>query len=354
MPRPQKIGVLTFHRCINYGSYWQARRLVEGLRSRGHDAVLLDHDSPRVNRAEWRCALRPLQPAPTPLADHPLYALKARKFFSAFAALPLSRRFDLDQPQGMELYDLVMVGSDEVWNLSHPWYAGYPLFFGDGLRAGRLVSYAASFGSYDASAGLERDWAERLRNFSGLSVRDENSRQLVRRSLDREPELVLDPCLQFPPSKPRVKATSDEVAVYGHSFPDWFARHLRRWAGARGLRLVSIGYRNDWADENWIAAGPEDFARFMARARAVATNFFHGCVFALANATPFICALSGYRFNKIAALATTLGAEDRLVGEQTPSSDFADLLEAPLAPEILLRIEALRVQSQAYLDHVLA
>ena len=30
-----KIGVLTFHRCINYGSYWQARSLVEGLRSRG-------------------------------------------------------------------------------------------------------------------------------------------------------------------------------------------------------------------------------------------------------------------------------------------------------------------------------
>ena len=31
-----KVGVLTFHRCINFGSYWQARCLVEGLRSRGH------------------------------------------------------------------------------------------------------------------------------------------------------------------------------------------------------------------------------------------------------------------------------------------------------------------------------
>src|SRR5690349_8232637 len=40
-----KIGVLTFHRCINYGSYWQARCLVDGLRARGHDAVLLDHHS---------------------------------------------------------------------------------------------------------------------------------------------------------------------------------------------------------------------------------------------------------------------------------------------------------------------
>src|SRR3546814_1913962 len=71
MSRPRKIGVLTFHRCINYGSYWQARCLVEGLRQRGHDAVLLDHDSPLVNRAEWRCALRPLLPTPTPKTDYP-------------------------------------------------------------------------------------------------------------------------------------------------------------------------------------------------------------------------------------------------------------------------------------------
>ncbi len=32
MASPLRVGVLTFHRCINYGSYWQARCLVEGLR----------------------------------------------------------------------------------------------------------------------------------------------------------------------------------------------------------------------------------------------------------------------------------------------------------------------------------
>src|SRR3546814_6485153 len=92
MSRPRKIGVLTFHRCINYGSYWQARCLVEGLRQRGHDAVLLDHDSPLVNRAEWRCALRPLLPTPTPKTDYPLYASKTRQFLKAFTSLPRSDR----------------------------------------------------------------------------------------------------------------------------------------------------------------------------------------------------------------------------------------------------------------------
>src|SRR3546814_3745502 len=58
--------------------------------------------------------------------------------------------------------------------------------------------YAASFGNHNASDGLDSDWADKLRNFAGISVRDENSRQLIRDALGQEPALVLDPCLQFP------------------------------------------------------------------------------------------------------------------------------------------------------------
>ena len=42
------IGILTFHRCINYGAYWQARCLVEAIRERGHRVYLLDYRSLRA------------------------------------------------------------------------------------------------------------------------------------------------------------------------------------------------------------------------------------------------------------------------------------------------------------------
>lgn len=353
MSSPGKIGVLTFHRCINYGSYWQARSLVEGLRRRGLDAVLLDHDSARVNRAEWKCALRPLLPAPTPRADHRLYARKARKFFQALARLPRSETFPLDEPGHMQTYDLVIVGSDEVWNLRHPWYGGHALFFGDGLRAKRLVSYAASFGNYDAEAGLDHRWSASLDTFAKLSVRDENSRRLIQRSMGFDPALVLDPCLQFgvpcePGSEPKV------MAVYGHSFPDWFQSGVRRVAEDRGLRVVSIGYRNDWADAQWLTAGPEDFARFMAGASAVATNFFHGCVFAIANGKPFACAASDYRRNKVTDLLAMTRAERHLVSDATPSEDYFSLLAEPPHPKTAKAVSALRGRSDAYIADVLA
>ena len=85
-----RVGVLTFHRCINYGSYWQARCLVEGLRARGHDAVLLDHHDDAVARAEWRCAFQPSLPERSRIEDLPRYKEKGRKFLAAFDALPQS------------------------------------------------------------------------------------------------------------------------------------------------------------------------------------------------------------------------------------------------------------------------
>jgi hypothetical protein len=357
--RRRRIGVLTFHRCINYGSYWQARCLVDVLRERKHDAVLLDHYSWKVNFAEWKCALQPVLPTPIPATDYPLYRRKIRKFFDAFASLPCSPCFPLENPAEMGSYDLVVVGSDEVWNLRHPWYGGCSLFFGHNVRAARLISYAASFGNYPASYGLERWWAERLHNFDLISVRDENTQIMIKAALGVEPELTLDPCLLSPP-RPEGQwyepqwAREPYVAVYGHNFSRWFSREIRYWARLRGYRLISIGYRNDWADEQWITAGPDDFLHFMAHAQAVATNFFHGCVFSLCNEKPFVCEISSYRSIKIENLMVAVQGEQHMVSNSTPATVYETRLSQPLEAAILQRITCLRQQSEAYLDRVLA
>jgi len=348
----QKVGVLTFHRCINYGSYWQARCLVDGLRALGYDAELLEHVSQRVNRAEWRCALQPLLPQRTPPGDYPLYSRKTRRFFEAFEDLPTSHPFPLEDPGRLDTdYDVVVVGSDEVWNLSHPWYGGYPLFYGEGLHARRLVSYAASFGSQ--AQGLEPYWAERLGNFSQISIRDRNSQQIVAEATHRMPELVLDPCLLFPPEVSADGLGEPYLAIYGHSFPEWFIEAVRSFAWERGIETISIGYRNNWTDRQWLTAGPLEFASFMAGAKAVATNFFHGCVFALLNNKPFACAPSDYRYNKVRDLTAIVGAAAHLTSPKTPPSRYAKLLGEPLDPAVERTIGALRKRSRRYLEGVL-
>ena len=277
-----------------------------------------------------------------------------RRFIDAIARLPQSRRFSLHEPPAAGAYDAIVVESDEVWNFRHPWYGSEPIFFGDGLKAGRLVSYAASFGNHSAWDGIAPNWAEKLLHFSELSVRDENSWHLVRGSTGREADVVLDPCLAFPePAKKAVQSNDRYAVVYGHGFPGWFAERIRSWAEGAGVRLISIGYSNGWADEQRIGAGPTEFAELVAGARAVITNFFHGCVFALLNGKPWATVPSDYRAIKIPDLGTMIGAQDRLVDEHDPDKRLSDLLGIPVSPRVEERVEELRARSEAYLDAAL-
>ncbi len=345
----RRLGILTFHRCINYGSYWQARCLVAGLRTMGAEAVLLDHQSAAITSAEIRCAFHPTLPQPTPRSDFAAYGRKTRKFLEAFSHLPLSPAFPLGQPEEMEEYDAIIVGSDEVWNLCHPWYGGCPTFYGNGLR-GRVVSYAASFGNQDAADGLPAYWADQLRGFAALSVRDENSRAMVRSALGVDPALVLDPCLQFPPHFDGGESEGEgRLVVYGHNFPSWFCDHVREWARKGGRRIVSIGYRNDWADEQRLSGGPHEFAHLMASADAVVTCFFHGCVFAILNQRPFLTAPSPYRANKVRDLMHRLGLKHRLATPEADSKVYASLLDEPLDGGVGERLSHLRQGSADYL-----
>ena len=348
-----QLPVLTFHRCINYGSYWQARCLVDGLREQGLDPVILDHDSPRANIAEWTTSLRPTLPWQASDKDAPLYREKVSRFSAAISGLPLSQRFDLHDPGELGPFETVLVGSDEVWNLSHPWFGASPLFFGEGLRASRLVSYAATFGSYATDDGLPPQWAALLGKFDSISVRDDHSRSLIARATHHDPLVVLDPCLQFPP-QPTGTWTGPEqpfVAVYGHTFTPGFQQQVMRWAAARHLLVVSIGYRNEWADLQWVAAGPDDFVQCIARSAAVATNFFHGCVFALAFGRPFACETSPYRHAKITSLLMLLRCEQRRLPADAPPGTVDALLETGIEADAVSRMDVLRTTSNSYLRH---
>jgi hypothetical protein len=72
------------------------------------------------------------------------------------------------------------------------------------------------------------------------------------------------------------------------------------------------------------------------------------------NGKPWVAAPSDYRSIKIPDLASTLGAQHRIVDEQTPAADLNDLLDTPVSPEVVTRLDAVRSRSEAYLDAALS
>lgn len=348
----RKVGILTFHRCINYGSYWQAKGLIEGLRTWGIDACLVDYCDARATASEYRVALRPTLPSPVPAEDVPDYRAKVRQFEHKFTEFPLTPAFELDEPEAMPELDLLIIGSDEVWNLHHPWYAGRRAFFGDGVPTKRVVSYAASFGNHSCWTGVGEPYTSYLRALSAISVRDDNSFWLIKNALGLEAPIVLDPTLQFAfeESVRHSDSADPYVLIYGHNFSDIFVDKVRNWARVRNLPLISLGYRNDWADRSWLSAGPDDFAHAMAAARAVVTNFFHGCAFAIRNDRPFVCEVTPYRNIKVRDLLTQLNGAHRLLGE---SDGIGDLLDTAPMLEVSGPLRAARESSDAYLKMAL-
>jgi hypothetical protein len=352
-PVRERIGVLTFHRCINYGSYWQARCLVGALRAPGREVVLLDHRSFRITRLEWINALEPTRPIPTPVEHREAYRRKLRLFLDAFDRLPLSPPFPLSEPAQADGFDAVVIGSDEVWNFRHPWYSATPAFFGEGLTAARILAYAASAGNHDAADGLGADWTDRLGRFNALSVRDENTQALVATALGRSPVLTVDPCLLAPEIAAR-PAPGGALIVYGHDFEPHLQAQAKAWARANGAPIVSLGYFNDWADEQLIDASPDVFATRMGAARAVVTNFFHGCVFSLINRRPFLAAAGAYRSRKVSDLLIRFGLGDRLMTPGSSPDRVAAALSLAPNEEVMDAIATARRASQIFLDESLA
>ena len=244
----------------------------------------------------------------------------------------------------------------DLSNTGHAWYGGKGLFFGIGLRCAALVAHAASFGNHSSSESLAPSLSHALRRFASITVRDMNSQSIVRNATGLEPEIVLDPCLHFEPSPDTDGGLPLQpyAVVYGVGFSPAFARCVTDWARANGIRLVSVGYRNDWADENRLFASPDDFVQLMRRAQAVATNYFHGCVFALRYARPFLCETTPYREIKIRDLLATLGADRHRFWQGDAEEACTQRLSEPLSQNILGRIQALQESSQVRLERTLA
>ena len=349
----KKIGILTFHRCINYGAYWQVRCLGDYFARAGYAPQVLDYGWKGFFLNELKHALRPFKGAPK--GDILRFTAKTLKCYGAQQRIRRTPSFALRSPPDFSDFDLIAVGSDEVWNLSHPWLGKVPLFFGERLAPKRLISYAASFGNYPAAEGLKEEWVNRLRRFDGISVRDKNSLELIEQGLGVTPTLVLDPCLlaETLQNPPRQGTEAPYILVYGNRFVPELINETRAYARARNLRVLSIGYRNDWTDRSILTAGPHDFLRMMKNATAVVTTYFHGCVFSLRCERPFVAQLSKYRSNKVGGLLSAVKASHRIFDSTHPGQVNA-LLSTPVEPEVFEAIAGLRVTSENYLQTCLA
>ena len=308
-----KIGIMSMQRVINYGSYMQALSLKTILEGLGHQVVFVDYKArPSLQhrrslrywvkravaalRGSWlfRTAANVFRGRPIGFRVPKAYTPEEQAFFAALEALgvdPLRKHYHTE-------VDALIIGSDEVFNcLQSADSVGYSLeLFGKNNHAGKLLSYAASFGNTTLERlkkyGVDKQVGKYLRRFDAISVRDENSAQIVRTLTGKEPYQHVDPALIGGIENLHWEDHKETGYLAVYAYPKRISpsegHEITAFAKMKGLRVLSLcGAQQLPSFEDLKPCTPYEILPYIKNAEYVVTDTFHGVIFSIINHIPF-------------------------------------------------------------------
>lgn len=340
-----RIGILTFHHTRNYGANLQSVSLCRQIRALGFDAEVIDYRTARLVGADRRWSHQPLKWL--------LNAKKRRAF--GWRGLILewrARRRRLARMTAWRLkqgttspssasdltalnqlsqrYDVLVVGSDEVWNTRGWTPVDLSFFLGFGRPEAVRISYAACAGPTTSFAEVPTTGLDSLRRFQHLSVRDEPTLDVLRRETAREATLVVDPAFFFehdPQSIPGWTGTRYAVVTGVGALA--LLPTIKAYCASHGLRCVVLDGVDRRADHSVGSPDQGEWLDWIAGAHIVFTSLYHATVFSIKFQREFVlfCPLS--KRGKVESLLTPLCLTDRVLGATLPLS-IADATQQPI------------------------
>jgi hypothetical protein len=354
------IGILSMQKIHNYGSFLQALSLKLQFEARGHAVYFID-------------ILPGKQIAEIEAPEHISLLSKIDKyFFKRIENYLLSKKMtaihisDYETyletgkvlPQG-ESFDLVVIGSDEVFNATTPSRWGFsPQLFGKVDNAKCVVTYAASCGhtTFEAAEkyGIIKELQDAMQELKHISVRDENTADFVRKLLGKEPEMHVDPVLissfdAFIPEPPKRKPYV-LVYAYGNRIHDKKEiAAIKQYAKKHKLDILCVGMQQRWCKHNIPATGFE-LLSYVKGAACVVTDTFHGTVFSIKYNKKFVSLIRDSNRNKLGGLLRQFGLLERSVADLNA---FDAALDAPIDFDALnSKIEDQRQKAYSYIDMI--
>lgn len=313
-----KIGILTHQYVSNYGAFLQSYALAKAVaREFPEDTVeVIDYINLKhyiTNSLGWFRFYRGKEQAKhwKQKIGVPLMFARERK-----KHLPLSPRCYTAEQINRLQYDVIIVGSDEVWNYKDR-KSTAKIKFGHGLTCKHLIAYAPSVGN---SRGDIPEYVRRgLENFRLISVRDELTGKLVKKVTGQEPESVLDPTFlqEIPIEEPEEIQKPYILFYYCDGLPQNIKQQIIAHARQEGFAVYGAGQWDRQYDDMPKILTPFEWAQMFCNAQFVFTGTFHGAVFSILNRRPFRVYLTNKsRIRKVGALLKELNIEDREIGPE--------------------------------------
>ena len=328
-----KIGILTMHRVVNYGSALQAYALQHKLESMGYEAELIDYVFPTTPNVSFlvRMQKKVRRRFYMMRIGKGFSATKERKFrifrdsFLKVSNFAYNRRTLIENPP---CYDVYMVGSDQVWNPQ--WIKNDPSFFLTFVRNGQIkVSYASSFTVSAIEDKYKDFYASALEQFQFISVREKSGVSIVHQLIGKNAELVCDPTIllsedDYEPliktAKVRVEGPYILAYILGYMFNPFPEVNRIISSVCSGLELPVVYLDGnkyvvfDKSCRTVSEVGPCEFLWLIKNASFVITSSYHGCIFSSIFNIPFMGIVKkGRSDDRIVSLLWQLGNNKSLV-----------------------------------------
>lgn len=324
----KKVGILTFHAACNYGAFLQAFSMQKVLNSRKNiSCEIIDYVCPPIENnykltSELRKSGNIVKKIAKCILRMPAIIRRNKAFREARNDLHMTseRVYKSDTKALEKLYDLFIVGSDQVWN--------YELTGGDETYFLSFVndqkkksSYAVSLGS-DKLQGDVSHMVELIRSFSNICIREKSALESLEKETGRDDiECCLDPVfltsrndwLKYAENSD-IKKSESYILVFAMGSGDRsknmvkFAYDLAKKTGKKLLYLSDQDRFYKYRDIKHIKkAAPKDFVKLIADADYVVTNSFHATAFSIILHTPFYTETDIKRSSRVTDILSLTG-----------------------------------------------
>lgn len=326
------VGILSMQRIANYGSFLQAYGLKKILEELGCKVQFVDYHPGKtlMKGKEGSGLIRKISKTleafqyNAPLKEKIKFILYKKNYAANYYPyLGIDNRMNY-APK----VDLLVIGSDEVFNcVQDNTNVGFsPELFGEKNNAKRLISYAASFGNttmdrlkeYKVASIVEK----MLNQFDSISVRDENSKEIIKALLEKEPYLHFDPVLIYDfvgkcDNIPKNVAEDKYMILYGYSgrFNKNECKEIKRYAKKEGLKIFCIGGVQDACDK-FIDCNPFQVIAYFQHAECVVTDTFHGTILSVITHRKFVSIVRSYGYGnseKLVDLLNRMEIQNRIL-----------------------------------------
>lgn len=307
-----KIGILTFHKAINYGSVLQTWSLQQFLLSEGHEVEIIDYEP-----AAWKSIygiFNKIQSYHTIKRNLKLLPLSFfynnksksfKKFREKYLNLSNQKYYIGSNFSNLSSkYDCIICGSDQIWNIKIA--DCDPIYFLPDIKPQKKIAYAVSVGNSDfigiENADLFKKW---ILDFDHISVREQKTIDKLYQFTEKQVAefCTLDPTLlhmkeTFYPLCSKRIIKEDYIFLYNiWNDKDGFkiAKEISKQKGlpvytiltVRNLRLALRIKKNN-IKILFTHLSPNDYLSLIRYSSFVISDSFHGTAFSIIFEREFI------------------------------------------------------------------